>query len=100
MGAYNRLVITPLTDRCWLTITTAFFNKIAANPAGPSGTGKTECCKDFAKVLARYCIVFNCSSQNSVKIMEKLFLGQASTGTWTCLDEFNRIDVEVLSVIA
>ena len=73
---------------------------MAANPAGPAGTGKTECCKDFAKVLARYCIVFNCSSQNTVKIMEKLFMGQASTGTWSCLDEFNRIEVEVLSVIA
>jgi dynein heavy chain len=53
-----------------------------------------------AKVLGRFCLVYNCSDQVNVKMMEKLFTGIASNGSWTCLDEFNRIDVEVLSVVA
>ena len=61
VGSYNRLVITPLTDRCWITMSVAFQNKLIPNPQGPAGTGKTECCKDFARVLARLCIIFNCS---------------------------------------
>ena len=99
-GPCSRIVITPLTDKCWITITSALHMKLGAAPQGPAGTGKTESTKDLAKSLGRFCLVFNCSEQINCKMMEKLFRGIIQQGAWTCLDEFNRIDIEVLSVVA
>ena len=127
LGIGERLVQTPLTNRCYLTLTQALHFRMGGNPFGPAGTGKTESVKALGAQMGRFVVVMNCEScyyPSNVHCavatfhsyfylheiigdeafdfgaMGRIFCGLCQVGAWGCFDEFNRLEERILSAVS
>ena len=89
-GASQKLVHTPLTDKCYLTLTQALRLGYGGNPYGPAGTGKTESVKALGQAFGRQVLVFNCDEGFDFKAMGRIFIGLVKSGLGDAL--MNSID--------
>lgn len=100
LGVPERLVRTPLTDRCFLTLTQAMAQRLGGSPYGPAGTGKTESVKALGVELGRFTLVFCCDDTFDFQAMGRIFIGICQVGAWGCFDEFNRLEERILSAVS
>ncbi|VDO46487.1 unnamed protein product [Onchocerca flexuosa] len=100
LGLQEKLVQTPLTDRCYLTMTQALNARLGGSPFGPAGTGKTESVKALGHKIGRFVLVFNCDETFDFQAMGRILVGLCQVGAWGCFDEFNRLEERMLSAVS
>merc|ERR1719174_934073 len=91
LGNGPRLVVTPLTDRIYVTATQALHLCMGCAPAGPAGTGKTESTKDLANGVAKACYVINAAPEMDYLTMGNIFKGLIPEVLSVCTVQFKSV---------
>ncbi|CAN6639183.1 dynein heavy chain, cytoplasmic [Trichomonascus vanleenenianus] len=100
LGVPDKLVCTPLIEKCFLTMTQAFSQRLGGSPFGPAGTGKTEAVKALGQALGKHVLVFCCDETFDFQAIGRILVGLCQVGAWGCFDEFNRLDEHILSAVS
>eukprot|EP00755_Sulcionema_specki_P025928 Sspe_Gene.15868::Locus_5543_Transcript_1_1_Confidence_1.000_Length_14069::g.15868::m.15868/K10408/DNAH; dynein heavy chain, axonemal len=98
-GVKPRLVLTPPTERCLMSMVQALAFHYSPVLIGQSAAGKTETVRDLARSCGKYLVSVN-TDQLSIKGITALIKGLSQGGDWGCFDEVNHLHPSVLSTMA
>lgn len=82
VGNFERMIMTPLTERCFCTVFLAFQHHLNASIEGPTAVGKTETIKDLARSIAVQFKLFHCTPELHFTVISKFLKGIVASGAW------------------
>eukprot|EP01135_Chromosphaera_perkinsii_P000864 Nk52_evm27s152 gene=Nk52_evmTU27s152 len=100
IGNRERLITTPVTEKCLLSMCQSFKQCSGAAVIGGSGIGKTQTCIDLGNAVAAPHVVANYSPHTTITTLCNMLIGMAATGTWLICKEVGLFSDSILSVLA
>ncbi|XP_048242736.1 dynein heavy chain domain-containing protein 1-like [Haliotis rufescens] len=100
LGPQHSLVLTPLTERAFLSLTQATKNFHCGALVGPAGSGKSETVRELARMLGRTIFTINCNENLTLAMMLQLMTGMVQSGCWALFDNTDRLTTGLMSVTA
>lgn len=100
LGNSSPIVMTPLTDRCYRTLVNAHQFHFSGLLQGPGDTGKSETIRTLAAVFGVFFVTFSCFRNLNISTLLKFLTGSCLCGSWLCLENFNNLELGVLSLFS
>ena len=98
IGFAERLVITPLTDKCFLSITNIVESNSFACIVGNNGAGKLHTTTALAQEWGLDVMTFDCASIRSVSDLVRIVRAHLGSGLWGNYAHLSTLPSELLSV--
>ncbi len=96
----NRLVLTSLTERCFISLFSSVCYGCFGIVAGPPGAGKTETVTELANLAGRHMVVTMCVLELDLSVLGRIMKGLAVSGAWLCLDRMENLSNAVFSALS
>eukprot|EP00794_Sanderia_malayensis_P003656 gene3656-4173_t len=98
-GSTTRMIMTPMTERCVLSLTTAFKMRYTGMVHGQNHTGKTETIRELSKILGAHLVTFSCSGELPLSKILHFLCGAIQSGSLICFENATRLPCTILSVL-
>ncbi|KAL4232681.1 hypothetical protein ACF0H5_007369 [Mactra antiquata] len=98
-GTNTGVALTPITERCFLTMSQALQRYQGSAVTGPVGAGKTETIKGLSNILGQFLGLFQCSDHTDPSSLAKIIQGTAMDGCWCCFDECQALSKVAMAVL-
>jgi energy-coupling factor transporter ATP-binding protein EcfA2 len=100
VGLQNNFVVTPQTEKTYLTIGNCFSLRKPFFMYGLPDSGKKETLHTLSRTFGKSMTIFTCSEQFDVSSFNKLLYGSIKNGSWILLDRVDLVTREMMSVVS
>ncbi|XP_075119220.1 uncharacterized protein LOC142194092 [Leptodactylus fuscus] len=99
-GSAERMFITPLTERIFLSVMGAVSAGTDVMCVGPQACGKKSTIQELSFALGKPLYSFHCTGSSDQNILKDICKGLASSGAWVCMNRVEQLSQPSMMLLA